>query len=276
MVNAVEAKLVCSNGFALSLETEWIKNASSMDKQDCERKAFTRLSERLKKDYPRLPVLIPADGLYPYEGVFEACRTNARQYLFTFKDGNLKSVWEQVEDDLSGKRKDEKTHFLLNQKEHVIQQKIRWINGLKYKSFTLNWIECVETETKEGNTKETRFVHLSSMSVDHDSAVQISRHARLRWKIENEGFNTQKNHGYYLEHKFSRTNFTATRNYYQCLQIAHMINQFVEYEISFQKKLHQKDTFGTLWSWANATLMMDIFDDVFLSEVFKTDCQLRY
>jgi hypothetical protein len=79
------------------------------------------------------------------------------------------------------------------------------------------------------------------------------------------GFNSQKNHGYYLGQKFSRTDFTATQNYYQRLQIAHMINQLVEYEISFRKKLHQKDTFGTVWSWQNAS-----------DDEFKTNCQLRY
>jgi hypothetical protein len=72
----------------------------------------------------------------------------------------------------------------------------------------------VETETKKGKTDETHYVHLSSMVVDEDNAVQISKHARMRWEIENEGFNTQKNHGYQLEHKFPRTNFTATQNYY--------------------------------------------------------------
>jgi hypothetical protein len=115
-VNVVEAKLVCSNGFAISLGTEWIKNEGNMDKQDCERKAFIRLSERLKKDYPRLPVLIPADGLYPYEGVFEICRTNGWQYFFTFKDGNLKTVWEQVDDALMEKTENEKTHFSVQAK----------------------------------------------------------------------------------------------------------------------------------------------------------------
>ena len=43
--------------------------------------------------------------------------------------------------------------------------------------------------------------------------------------IENEGFNTQKNLGYALEHKYSRTSYQAVRNYYQCLQIAHLIEQ---------------------------------------------------
>ena len=51
-----EAKLVCSNGFALSLETEWSDNSyNDNNKQDCESKAFIRLSEKLRKiilDYP--------------------------------------------------------------------------------------------------------------------------------------------------------------------------------------------------------------------------------
>lgn len=40
---------------------------------------------------------------------------------------------------------------------------------------------------------------------------------RLRWKIENEGFNIQKNLGYELEHKYSRVSFVALKNYYQIL-----------------------------------------------------------
>ena len=35
-----------------------------------------------------------------------------------------------------------------------------------------------------------------------DNIVGLVRAARARWKIENEGFNTLKNHGYHLEHNF--------------------------------------------------------------------------
>ncbi|MDR1881505.1 MAG: transposase family protein [Prevotella sp.] len=276
LVNLLEAKLVCSNGFSISMGTEWIKNTGNMDKQDCERKAFIRLSERLKKDFPRLPIMILADGLYPYEKAFEICQNNNWQYLFTFKDGNLKSVWKQVENELLNEKKNEKIHFLFRKPEHVRKQQIQWVNALKYKSFLLNWIECMEIETKEGNTKKTRFVHLSSVAVDENNAVHISRHARMRWKIENEGFNNQKNHGYNLEHKFSRTNFMAMQNYYQCLQIAHMINQLSELERSFQNKLHQKDSLDTVWSWMISALMFDSFDCHFFENILKTNCQLRY
>jgi len=53
----LEAKLVTSDGHILSLASEWIENpVGDFDRQDCERKAFERLAQKLKKQYPRLPV----------------------------------------------------------------------------------------------------------------------------------------------------------------------------------------------------------------------------
>ncbi|CAK0777267.1 hypothetical protein CCP4SC76_6300002 [Gammaproteobacteria bacterium] len=50
--NVLEAKLITTNGFAISLATEWIVNpAGEYEKQDCERKAFVRLAAKLKQHY---------------------------------------------------------------------------------------------------------------------------------------------------------------------------------------------------------------------------------
>src|SRR4030043_615 len=96
--NVLEAKLVCSNGFSLSLATEWIENPEGdFDKQDCERKAFERLAEKLKSIYPHLPICITADGLYPNQTFFDICENNHWSFIVTFKDGNLPSVWKKVE-----------------------------------------------------------------------------------------------------------------------------------------------------------------------------------
>ena len=51
--------------------------------------------------------------------------------------------------------------------------------------------------------------------------------ARCRWKIENEGFNIQKNGGFNLEHAYS-TKRRQMHNWYILLQIAHLILQFLE------------------------------------------------
>jgi hypothetical protein len=87
-----------TNGLAISLATEWIVNPlTEYDKQDCERNAFVRLAAKLKHLYPRLPICLTADGLYPYRGFFDTCRANHWAFILTFKDGNLPSVWEEVQ-----------------------------------------------------------------------------------------------------------------------------------------------------------------------------------
>ena len=94
----LEARLVTPNGFSISLMSEWIENPldQAYDKQDCERKAFTRLATRLKQAFPRWPILILADGLYPYEGFFATCKAHNWRYIVTFKEGNLPTIWEEV------------------------------------------------------------------------------------------------------------------------------------------------------------------------------------
>jgi hypothetical protein len=47
----LEAKLVTNDGHAISLAREWIDNpAGKYEKQDCERTAFVRLAQKLKKN----------------------------------------------------------------------------------------------------------------------------------------------------------------------------------------------------------------------------------
>jgi hypothetical protein len=54
-----------------------------------------------------------------------------------------------------------------------------------------------------------------------------NRGGRLRWKIENEGFNIQKNGGFALEHAYG-TDPWAIKNFYLLMQLAHLILQLME------------------------------------------------
>jgi hypothetical protein len=75
----LEAKLVCGNGFCLSVGTVWIENQAEYEKQDCELKAFRRLAPALKQHFPRLPMCLVADGLYPNQTFFGLCRQYGRR-----------------------------------------------------------------------------------------------------------------------------------------------------------------------------------------------------
>lgn len=225
--NVLEAKLVTSNGFSVSLASEWIENDAERgyEKQDSEHKAFKRLAAKLKKYFPRLPIVITADGLYPNKPFFDICRENNWGFIVTFKDGNLSSVWEEV--NLLPKTATNTTEKTEADKTTVTQLVYRWENDIEYKGHKLNFIECKETVTNilTRETKEHRFAYLSSVAINRSNADKTVKNGRMRWKIENEGFNTQKNNGYNMQHKYSRKSFLALKNYYQTLQIAHMINQ---------------------------------------------------
>ena len=43
-------------------------------KEDCELKSFQRLSRRLKKKFPKLPICLVADALYACQAIVEVCQ----------------------------------------------------------------------------------------------------------------------------------------------------------------------------------------------------------
>lgn len=241
--SVVEAKLVTEDGFCISLGTQWIENpGGEYDKQDCEQKAFARLAERLRQDYPHLPICIVADGLYPNQTVFQICKTNGWEWIVTFKDGNLPSVWKEV---LVLKNLEAGNTRTTIKEGKEIRHTYTWVNDLDYQGFKLNWYECVEHDGEQN----TRFVYISSMGIDYHKILEMTQTGRMRWKIENEGFDIQKHHGYGLGHKYSEVSERATKNYYQCMQIGHMINQLFELSSMFKELLIGKISMRHLWDF---------------------------
>ena len=103
----------------------------------------------------------------------------------------------------------------------------------------------------------------------------LSRTGRLRWKIENEGFNTQKHLGYGLEHKYARVSWQAAKNYYQCLQIGHLINQLTILSTTFQVHLQGKRTCRHLWICLVAFLLEGDLNQHFLDTLAPQRIQIR-
>jgi len=246
----LEAKLVTSTGLSISLASEFIENIPGRDfeKQDCEQKAFVRLAAKLKKYFPRLPVCILADGLYPNKTVFSVCRNNDWKFIITLKDGNLKTFHQEVAL-LAGVQKEREA--IRADKTSRTKFRYKYLNDIEYEGYNYSWVSCEEDKVRlSDNFVETkRFVYITNIDQTPDIVTCTADGGRFRWKIENEGFNTQKNLGYELEHKFSRVSYTAMQNYYQLLQIAHMVNQFVEKqaEVSELVHSHSKQTIVALW-----------------------------
>ena len=249
--NVLEAKIVTSNDMSVSIATEWIRNEDGKEynKQDCELNAFKRIAKKLKKMYPRLPLVILADGLYANQTFFKICKENGWEFIVTFKEGNLPSVHEEI-NLLPDTAKQTGERFIADRKGYTKQQKFEWVNNIEYCGFNLSVIKCKELKTliKTNKTEEKTFVHISSINVDSLNYYHISDGGRMRWRIENS-FDYLKYHGYNLGHKFSRVSFRALKNYYQSMMLAHTINQFVEKSTDITTLLseHSKCTIVYLW-----------------------------
>lgn len=284
--HVVEAKLVTSTGLSISLASEWVSNEADKNfkKQDCEQKAFVRLAEKIKKLFPRLPLCILADGLYPNKTFMETCTNNGWAYIVVLKDDSLKGLQEDVADvENKYKAKLECTNFEAKGKTKVVQQ-YAWIDTiLAYGAHKLYWFKCTETITHYDSNKiplavqpkPTSFVWLTNIKVTANNVSSLAEAGRNRWKIENEGFNTQKNGGFELGHKFSRNNFGSYKNYYQCLQIAHLISQLIEHSSNIIAilKCNKKLTIKHFWKKAIAWITHTIVSETAFNELVK--CQIR-
>ncbi len=147
----IEAKILCRNEFSFSMATQWVKNpvGQKYEKQDCELKAFIRLSEKIKQMYPSLPIVLAADGQYPNDDVFKIGASNGWRFIRPFKDGNLPSAWEEVP-------LLKKAGLLVTVKpdDKVGQNKIfteyGFLNSIGYKTHTINFLEenIIKTDIK--------------------------------------------------------------------------------------------------------------------------------
>ena len=224
--HVLEAKLVTPSGLAISIGHEFIENTDpKATKQDCELKAFARLAPRLKKQFPQLLLCLCLDGLYANGTVLSICQQYRWKYFITFKEGSLPAVWQEYQtlrELCPQNRKTRKT-------DPGVRQTFAWVDGLEYvddqgRRQRFHAFQCHEQAGQE----ERFFAWLTNFTIRPENVVLLgNRGGRCRWKIENEGFNIQKNGGFNLEHAYGNGQ-RQIRNYYVLLQIAHMILQLME------------------------------------------------
>jgi hypothetical protein len=209
MHHVLEAKLVVGD-MVLSIDSEFIENESEdVPKQDCELNAFYRLTDRIKDRFKRLPICILGDSLYACESVFKQCERHKWKYLFRFKEGRIKSVMNEFKE--------------LQEMEPSGLKDTFWVNQISYKERHVNILEGI-IESKE---KRKQYTFITNITITKKNAGKLVSAGRSRWKIENEGFNKQKNIRYHIEHANSQ-NYTAMKNHYLLTQITDVLIQLFE------------------------------------------------
>lgn len=255
MHHVLEAKLVVGD-MVLSLDSEFIENESEETlKQDCELNAFYRLVKRIKATYKRLPICIMGDSLYACDGVFRQCEEYKWKYIFRFKEKRIKSVSSEFD--------------ALREMEGIDDpQGYSWVNNISYNDYTVNVLEYIPP----GNKEVYPFRFISNIRVTKKNVLRLISAGRSRWKIENEGFNRQKNNIYYIEHANSH-HYLAMKNHYLLTQITDILMQLFEKGAKIVKSIRKttKEISSNLLEAIRTRIMTD--EDI---EHMKKPIQVRF
>lgn len=221
----LEAKIVVGN-IVLSLDSEWIENSSisdENDKQDCEINAFKRMAKRIHNDFPRMSFIISGDALYACEPMISICEDFGWKYIFNFKKKRLKDLFSTFEGNIKLGNESSIDNYFLS-------------TNLLYKHHTLHAFRFRQFQ-KDGSFKD--FNYITNLHISTSNIVSLVSLGRRRWKIENEGFNVQKNGTFCISHLCSK-NDNALKIHYLFIQIAHIIRQLLDFGSLIVRDCHFK------------------------------------
>lgn len=254
--SVLEAKIYFGNDMIASIATEPIANDAEYTlkkrseeaiKQDCESKAFLRLAEKLKKVFPRLPICILADGLYVSEKVINKCKENNWEYIIRYKEGCAFSI--------------EREYQAIPEKEQV--GKAEYVNDIVFQGTTVNLLKYRETKVKREKDITTTFEWITSFEITKKNALKLVKAGRKRWKIENQGFNRQKQWQGNIEHACAYHE-NAQKCHYLMEQIADFMKQLYEFfylKKNEIKKLQKNISSDLLASFGRQLTREDISSD---------------
>lgn len=221
--NVLEAKIYFDDQLVCSIASEFIENnaeeaerqkkmSEENIKQDCEIKAFKRLAIKLKKAFPRLPIILLMDSLYASDTVMKICREYNWEYIIRFKDGSIPSI---------------ATEYASIPEKNIIDN-CTYTNDIYYNKHKVNMLKFFEDKVIKGKVIRTNFQWITNITITDKNALRLAQTGRKRWKIENEGFNRQKNWQGDVSHACS-WNEQSLKNHYLILQISDFMKQLYEY-----------------------------------------------
>jgi hypothetical protein len=231
----LEAKLLGPDGMVLSLGTEFIDNRDLADsaadacdeqrKQDCELKALRRLAKQLRTDFPQLPICLSNDSLSGCGERFQIAKDYNLSFIYVFKEGRTPALWREFQE-LLKLCPEQKVEVATPEKVHQVY---RWVNDVEYSdSAKRTWkLQAIQCEEKRADGRGSQWAWLTCLPVNDKNVAEVATlGGRVRWCVENQGFNVQKNSGLNLEHAYSKGEHFGV--YYYLLQIAHIVLQLLE------------------------------------------------
>lgn len=189
----------------ITLEPEFITPQDGHDKQDCEQAAIKRWVKQHASKFSPWSVTVLTDDLHCHQPTCELFIKHDMYFILTCKEDSHTTLYEEL--------------TLLQEVEGAIGQKsVRRWNGRHYERCMYRWAKALPLRRGEdallvnwceltifNESTGERMYHnawATNHEVGKDTVEDIAEGGRTRWKVENEGINVLKNHGYQFAHNY--------------------------------------------------------------------------
>lgn len=219
----VEAKLIGPWGTTWPLMSEFRDMRDLVrEKEDCELNACFRLMERLDEEFPRLPICLLFDGLYPVQSVFDRIAAKQWKCIATLKEGRQPNAWDEAVQTMLLSPSNVYRCQRMGE-DGMVDQTLRWTQKVPFGEHQFDVIFAGEISP----VNATLWCWVTNFSIDRvQRADAVANHGGRSRNLIESSFNVQKNGGFGLEHAFCATE-TASQNYHIVMQLAHVISQLL-------------------------------------------------
>lgn len=237
---------------------EPIINKDGNNKNDCEQNSFKRFISDFRREHPKLDVVINLDALFATEPPIRYLMEHDCSFIIGVKETNG-TVYMQVKDgEIDDSTKSHEYSYeiggtIKKQVHHRYRYRTNVRLTQNMNSPKLNFVEFwevitwVDSKGKE-QQKKCHFAWVTDIPLTKESIVTIMKGGRARWKIENETFNTLKNHGYNLEHNYGHGRKNLSVNFIMMMFLAFFVDQIQLSSCQvFKKVLKKKVRLKYLW-----------------------------
>jgi hypothetical protein len=245
----VAATLVkAGSHWILPIDFEEVRNSDGRDQQDCEINAAKRLVPRLRGEHPQLPIIVTADDLYSHQPFVQELVAQRMHYVLVAKPESHRELFEWAEeiDGLNHRPRICWSEGPACQRKHF---ECRIVEHVPLSAEHKSWVTLVEVWERD---RAGQLVYhnswITDLAVHPDNVAVLVQIGRAKWKIENEQFNVQKNHGYQLEHNYGHGRQTLSILFYALNLLAFVAHQILEMGDRLYQRCRQQESLRELWN----------------------------
>jgi len=206
----------------IPLAPEPIVQQDGSRKNDCERNAAKRLLGKIRKEHPRLKLIVVEDGLASNAPHIRELKRLHMHFILGAKPGDHEFLFDQV---IAAFEDDRVT--TLSWKVGENRAELSYVNNVPLNEANLdllvNFFHYVEYGP-DGQTEKV-FTFVTDLRITRRNAGLLVRGGRARWKIENETFNTLKNQGYHYEHNYGHGKQHLSVVFAMLMMLAFLVDQ---------------------------------------------------